>query len=594
MMRPNTHYFDVELEVSLPKSPNNGKIHLVMPVWTPGHYFIEDFSRNVLDLKASDSSTGRGLNVTKQSKNLWIVDAESSSKVKVEYSVYAFAYDVTKSYIDQFHALINGASVFVYPEGMEAESIRLTLRPYPEWKQVSTGLERLSDREFLAPNYDTMVDSPIEVGNQQVASFQVQGVEHQVSMFGSAPIDREKFVGDIEAIVKGTIPVFGHIPYGRYVFLVNFTDEVGGGLEHLNSTMCMVPRFRLIPREEYNIMMGLFSHEFFHAWNVKRLRPRGLGPFNYSSETYTKSLWIAEGITSYYDDLILRRAGLYSVEEYLDAFAININLLKSLPGSRRQSAEEASFDAWIKFYKPDSNSQNVTSSYYTQGAIIGWMLDMAIRRETKGARNLDDAMRKIYHDTYIKEGRGYSDEEFEATCCEIGGNDLKTIFDYRVRGREDVDYDRYLGYAGLRLDSKDDATQQKGFLGIRLNTDVGRTTVRASLAGSPAEVIGLAVDDELIGVDGMRVGREKLAFYIATKKPGDNIELMIARSGKLMELRGELAKKPTFEYRIYPLKEATDEQKALFRGWLLGEWSPQIKYPEYVRSPDRKPSLDFV
>ena len=550
MMRPNTHYFDVELEIALPKSPQGGEIRLTMPVWTPGHYFIEDFSRNVLDLKASDSSTGRELNVTKRSKNLWVVDSGSSAGVKVGYSVYAFAYDDTKSYIDQFHALINGASVFVYPEGMEAESIRLTLRPYPEWKQVSTGLERLSDWEFLAKDYDAIVDSPIEAGNQQVASFQVQGVEHQVSMFGSAPIDTEKFVGDIKAIVEGTVPVFGQIPYRRYVFLVNFTDEIGGGLEHLNSTMCMVPRFRLIPKEEYNLMMGLFSHEFFHTWNVKRLRPKGLGPFNYSAETYTRSLWIAEGITSYYDDLILRRAGLYSVEEYLDAFVININLLKSLPGSRRQSAEEASFDTWIKFYKPVSNSQNVTSSYYTQGAVIGWMLDMAIRRETKGAKTLDDAMRKIYLDTYVKEGRGYSDAEFEATCCEIGGSSLKTIFDSRVRGREDVDYDRYLGYAGLRLDFKDEAAQQRGFLGARLSTDGGRTTVRASLAGSPAEVIGLAVDDELIGVDEMRMDRERLSFYVATKKPGDNIELTIARNGRLLVLRGELAKKPAFEYRI--------------------------------------------
>jgi predicted metalloprotease with PDZ domain len=514
--------------------------------------------------------------------------------VEVEYSVCALAYDDTQSYVDSLHALINGASVFLCPEGMENESIQLTLVPPPDWKRASTGLERVSDWEFLAPNYDILVDSPIEVGNQQVSSFEAGGVEHQVSIFGAAPIDTEKFVADIKTIVEGTIPVFGHIPYGRYLFFVNFTDDLGGGLEHLNSTVCMVPRLRLTPREEYNVMMSLFSHEFFHTWNVKRLRPHGLGPFNYSAETYTKSLWIAEGITSYYDDLILRRTGIYSVGEYLDAFAININVLKSLPGPRWQSAEEASFDTWIKFYKPDANSPNVTSSYYIQGAVIGWMLDMAIRRATSGTNTLDDVMRRMYQATYLKEGRSYSDAEFEATCYEIGGEGLKEIFDSRVRGREDVDYDRYLGYAGLKLGPRVEVEQAKGFLGVRLGNENGRTTVKTSLAGSPAEAMGLTADDEILGVDRFRVGSEKLSFYIATRKPGERIGLTIARNGRLMEVTGVLAQKPPFEYRIQPLKETAEEQRELFKGWLLDDWSPQIKYPEYLRSPDRKPTLDFV
>jgi predicted metalloprotease with PDZ domain len=595
MTRPNTHYMDVAMDLQPARDPREGGFYLAMPVWTPGHYLVEDYARNVLHVKAFDGTTGEELKVTKRVKNRWFVESRNSNKVKVEYAVAALAYDDTKSYIDQSHAMINGASVFLYPEGMEGNPIRLTLAPPADWKKVSTGLEQLAEWEFLAPNYDVLIDSPMEVGNQRIDSFVVQGVEHQVSTFGPAPINVEKFVTDLKSIVEKTIPVFGEVPYKRYVFLVNFTDNVGGGLEHLNSTVCMVPRLILTPREEYNVTMGLFSHEFFHTWNVKRLRPNGLGPFDYSAETYTKSLWIAEGITSYYDDLILRRTGLYSVEEYLDAFAANVNILKSLPGSRHQSAEESSFDTWIKFYKPDANSQNATSSYYTQGAVIGWMLDLEMRMVTRSTRTLDDAMRKIYQETYVKEDRGYSDEEFEAVCREIGGDGVVEIFDARVRGRRGVDYDRYLGYAGLRLVEKDDqSSQEKGFLGIRSGSEGGRTIVRTSLAGSPAEAMGLTVNDEIVGIDGIRVGSEELSFYIATRAPGSSVVLTVARNARLMEVRGELAKKPPFAYRIQPLKDATLEQKDLFKRWLLGEWMPQLKYSEYVHSPGRRSTLDFV
>jgi predicted metalloprotease with PDZ domain len=594
MLRPNERCFDVSLAVRIPERMRGAQFYLTMPVWTPGHYLIEDFARNLPEVKAFDLASGKERAVLKRTKNRWMVDPEGSGGLKVEYSAYALAYEDTKSYIDPNHALINGASLFLCPEGMESEPVHLTLIPHASWRRASTGLDQVSEWEFVAPNYDILVDSPVEVGNQDVASFEVQGVEHQVSMFDAGPLDREKFVADLKTIVEASVPVFGVVPYKRYVFLVGFTDELGGGLEHLNSTVCLVPRFRIAPKEEYNLMMSLFSHEFFHAWNVKRLRPKGLGPFNYSNETYTKSLWIAEGITSYYDDLILRRGGIYSVGEYLDAFAINVNILKSLPGTSRQSAEEASFDTWIKFYKPDANSPNVTSSYYTQGAVIGWMLDMAIRKATAGSKNLDDAMRTIYQETFVREGRGYTDEEFEAVCRSIGGEGIGEIFDSRVRGREDVDYDRFLGYAGLRLGTREEMPQVKGFLGVRLGSEGGRTFVRTTLAGSPAESMGLIVNDELLGVDGLRASSERLSFYFATRKPGESVKLAIARNGKLMEVGGELGVKPPFEFRVRPLKEATDEQKAFFRGWLLADWSPEIRYPEYLRSPDRKAVLDFV
>ena len=598
MARANSHYFDVTLRINLPE-PSVGPMNLMMPVWTPGHYSIEDFPRNVLDVKATTKgpeSAWEEAHVEKQTKNIWRVEWTSrADTIQAEYAVHAFEYHDTKSYLDTAHAILNGASIFIYPVGMEKESITLELVPHSSWKQVSTGLEHPSEWIFLARSIDELIDSPIEVGNQEIHSFLVQNVEHQVSLFGDAPVDREQLVNDIQKIVETETSIFGQLPYDRYVFIINFTDEVGGGLEHLNSTVCFVPRLRLMPREEYNLTLGLFSHEFFHAWNVKRLRPIGLGPFNYSSEAYTKSLWIAEGITSYYDDYVLRRAEIYTVPEYLHALAININQMKVYPGRRWQSAEESSFDSWIKYSKSDPNAPNVTMSYYTQGAIIGWMLDMQIRKNTQGRMTLDNVMRKIYEDTYAKDGRPYTEDEFEATALELDGEGLKEIFDSRVRAREEVDFDHYLGYVGLRLEPVEKQDYPKGFLGIRLTkNEAGKVTVSTKLDDSPAEKIGLSVNDEIIGIDGLRLDLEKLSFYIHHTTPGSRIEVLIARNGILIELAGQVGRKPSLEHRIIPLKDATEDERFLFSNWLLEEWKPEITYPEYMRSPVRKPTLDFI
>jgi predicted metalloprotease with PDZ domain len=591
MLRASAHYFDVVMEVQTTGSQQDG-LRLAMPVWTPGHYMVEDFARHVDLVRAYDASTKRELPVAKLQKSDWTVDIHGATKVRIEYAVYAFSYGVDTSYIDNLHALINGASVFLYAEGMKGNRVRVKLEPLPDWKVVSTGLERISDWEFEAPDYDVLVDSPMEIGNQEVSGFDAGGTHYEVSMFGTMIGGEERFVSDLRRIVNAAVEVFDHIPFKRYVFIVNFTDTTRGGLEHLNSTVCFLQRFRMLPVEEYNFAMALFSHEFFHAWNVKRLKPVNLGPFDYSAEVYTKSLWIAEGITSYYDDLILRRAGLYSVEEYLDAFALNISQIKSLAGSKHQSAEEASFDTWVKYYKQDENSPNVTSSYYAQGAVIGWMLDMVMRKVGRG--NLDDAMRKVYAETYLKDGRGYSDEEFERACLSLGGEEAKVIFESRVRGREEVDFDRYLGYAGLRLAPKEESSQDKGFLGVKLGSGEGGTMIKVCLSGSPAQAMGLSVNDEVIALGGLRVNRDKLSFYIGAAKPGEMIGLSVIRNGMLMNVEGRLVSRPTFEYRIQARPQATSEQRQLFKGWMLADWKAELKYPEYTRSPDRPRVFDYV
>lgn len=590
MLRANAHYLDVTMELKVPK--DLAEVRLAMPVWTPGHYVVADYARNVGKVRAHDQATGAELAVRKVSKSAWVVSTDGADAVVIEYPVYAFTYQVGDSYVDDQHALITGTSVFLYAEGRKEAPARVRLVPREGWKAVSTGMKRTSDWEFEAEDFDVLVDSPLEVGNQRIERFEEGGAEYEVSMYGRPLAGEERFVADIKKVVAAALPIFGHVPYRRYVFIVNFTDSVGGGLEHLNSTVCFLQRSKTVPKEVYHSSMSLFSHEFFHAWNVKRMKPEGLRPFDYSAEMYTKSLWIAEGITSYFDDLIVRRAGIYTVEEYLDALALGINMIKSLPGSRHQSAEEASFDTWIKFYKQDENSPNVTSSYYHQGAVVGWMLDMVLRDSGKGT--LDDVMKEVYRDTFLGQGRGYTDAEFEDACVSLGGDRAKEIFDARVRGREEVDFQRFLGYAGLRLEAKERLTAPKGFLGVRLGSDGGKTVVRGCLAGSPAESMGLSANDEVIGLDGMRVSQEKLSFYIGTAEPGKESILTVARNGRLFDVQGKLGDRPTFEWRIQPQAEASDKQRGLFKSWLLADWMPEFKYPEYPRSPDRRVFFDYI
>jgi predicted metalloprotease with PDZ domain len=596
MTNPNTHYFEVRIQT---RAKGAERLRLVMPIWTPGSYLVREFSRNVVEFAARERVSGRELNTRKDSKYSWLVQTNGAGEIEITYRVYAHELTVDTSYLDDTHGVINGASVFMYVEGLEAQPAILEVTPFKGWNVVSTGLPLLEERPagtrlYWAQNFDILVDSPIEIGNQDVYGFTAGSVQHQVSIFGLDKQFHERLVNDIKKIVEHAIPVIGEIPYERYVFIVEFTDEKSGGLEHLNSTHCLLPRLRLQPEEEYKRALTLFSHEFFHAWNVKRMRPVGLGPFDYRRETYTKSLWIAEGVTSYYDNLILRRARIFSVGEYLDMLCEDTNALSSLPGSLVESAEDASFDTWIKYYRQDENTPNVVSSYYNQGAAIGWMLDMEIRRLSGSSRSLDDVMRKVYRETF-KQGRGYTDEEFERACNEIAGADLSEIFEKRVRGRERVDFAKYFAYAGLKLVPKDKSQERaKGFLGVRLKTESGRTLVSARLSGSPAEEAGVSAGDEILGANGIRLDATTLPYFISTSAPRSAVSITLARKGVIRDVKCTIGSSPIFEYRAAKLDSATEQQKTLFAEWLGESWETELKYPEFTQYPLRYQAFNYI
>jgi len=352
--------------------------------------------------------------------------------------------------------------------------------------------------------------------------------------------------------------------------------------------------FSLDPPQEYRKMLSLYSHEFFHLWNVKRMRPVGLGPFDYSAETYTKSLWVAEGVTSYYDDIVLRRAGIFSVPEYLDALCESINVTRALPSSRRRSPEESRFNTWTNFYRPDENTPNVSPSYYTQGTVLGLVLDLKIRRDTSNSRSLDDVMKKVYTETYSREHRGYTELEFERACEAVSGGTMGHVFEDHVRGREPIDFDRYLGYAGLALVPKGSPNPpREGFLGIRVSGG-DRPSVASRLSGSPAEICDLSAGDEILGVDGLRIDSAKLAFMVAVKPPGSELRILTAREGVMREVTARLSEKPVTEYRVQKRETATPDEKTLFRSWMLESWDTPLQYTEYRASPIGRRQLDFI
>jgi predicted metalloprotease with PDZ domain len=586
-----------------------------MPVWTPGSYAVDEFERNVQEFSAYGED-GSHILWEKVQKNVWRIKTADNRTVRARYRVYAYEYTVETSYLDIDHAVLNAASSLMYPEGYEKQEIMLRVIPFRGWKCVSTGLERYGNSRliFVAPNYDTLVDSPIVIGNQEVYSFTVGGVPHEVAIFGAknndnvnAVIDTKRFISDLKRIVEASIPVYGEMPHDRYVFLIDITgNKPEDGLEHHNSTYCHVQRSAFEPKNVYHRMLGLFGHEYFHLWNVKRMRPANLGPFNYGKENYTKLLWVSEGITTYYEHIILRRANIYTVPEYLDSLADQFNRYLATPGRKVQSAEESSFDTWVKFCRPNENTINTVISYYTIGCILGWMLDMAIRHQTDNTKTLDNVMQRAYTETYKRDGRGYTYEEFHDACERIAGTRLDDIFENHVRGTKEIDFDYYLGFAGLKLEDKKSpsskknegekqpSTKDKGFLGVKLKLgETGRITVESVLVDTPAYRDGLYAKDEIIAADGNRTDDQKtLSFYVENREPGSTIRLTVSRDGKIRNVKVYLGSKPVFLYRIQRKEKATASEKKLFSKWLDQDWDKEIKYEEERAYSSSSPAAD--
>jgi predicted metalloprotease with PDZ domain len=559
---PHTHYLEVSAAV-----PTGGRreVELMMAVWTPGSYLVREFSRHVEGVTARGQD-GRPIAIEKSDKNRWRVATGGGDTVTVSYRVYAREMSVRTNWVEAGFALINGAPTFLTLADDTRRPHEVVIVPATGWRRSMTGLPSLpgGDHRYRAPDFDTLVDSPILVGNPAVYEFTVDGKPHYLVNEGEGGIfDGARAAKDLEAIVREHRRMWGSLPYDRYLFL-NVINEAGGGLEHLNSTVLMTTRWATRTRRNYVAWLDLASHEFFHVWNVKRLRPVELGPFDYENEVHTRSLWVAEGITDYYADLAVHRAGLTTREEYLDSLSDKIEELQTTPGREVQSAELASFDAWIKYYRPDENSANTSISYYTKGAVIAFVLDGRIRKATNGAKSLDDVMRAAYEK--FSGTRGFTPDEFRAVAQQVAGVDLTPFWHTAIEGTGELDYAEALDTFGLRFRPAP-AGRARAWLGMTTRNDAGRLLVSQVRRSTPAMSAGLNVDDEIVAVDDYRVRADRWDARLDQYQPGDKVTLTIARREQMMKLDLTFGSEPPRQWRI-EVTSMTDAQKGRQAAWL--------------------------
>ncbi|MFD2324995.1 M61 family metallopeptidase [Mucilaginibacter galii] len=556
------HYADIEMDI---KGLAQNKLDLKLPVWTPGSYLVREFSKNVESFTAQ--SGGKAVSVVKTRKNTWEVNTQGLSSVKVKYRFYAFEISVRTAFIDVTHAFLSTSGMFFYPEGGLNLPSTIKIIPYKGWDKVSTSLAKVGTNDFTvtAPNYDILYDSPIEVGNQDIFGFKAAGVDYEVAMYGGGNYDKERLKKDMAKIIEVETAIYGENPNKRYVFIVHNYLKGGGGLEHLSSTVLGAARDGYATEAGYEGFLGLVAHEHFHLWNVKRLRPIALGPFDYENENYTTNLWIAEGFTAYYDNLSVRRTNLFPVENYLKALAADFNIVDNTPGTKVQPLSQASFDAWIKSYRPDENTINTSISYYNKGSVVGMLMDLEIINDTKGAKSLDDVMRYMYNEYYKVKKRGYTDAEFKAGVEKFAGKNLDDFYAKYINGVDDIDYNKYLGYAGYKVVDEYEGLNAPD-LGLRTTTVAGKLKVAAVLRGTSAWVDGINVNDELVSVDGVPATDPKT--LIDGKQVGDKIQVVVMRDGRQLTLPVTLLKVTLKKYHIESVTEPTASQMTVRKKWL--------------------------
>ena len=587
---PESHY--VEVVAAIPTA-GAADIELMMPVWTPGSYLVREYARNVEAVAARASTGGPSLGVTKTRKNRWTVATAGAPTVHVSYRVYAREMSVQSNWVDASFAILNGAATFLTLVDRTPRPHEVTLVPPPGWLRSVTGMPAApgsAPHRYLAADFDTLVDCPIYLGNPAIYEFIVDGKPHLLVNEGEGGVwDGPRSARDVEAIVRAARGLWGQLPYEKYVFF-NLLVEGGGGLEHKSSTVLMASRWSTRTRPAYLGWLDLASHEYFHTWNVKRLRPVELGPFDYESEVLTKSLWLAEGVTSYYDRLLVRRAGLCTVAEYLEGnppgptadstdSKNDIESLQETPGRLVQPLETSSFDSWIKYYRRDENSVNTSISYYTKGAIAGMLMDAKVRQATDGARSLDDAMRLAY--TRYSGAKGYTPAEFRATVSEVAGTDLSAFFVRLLESTEELDYTEALAWYGLRFKpvgaaddkEKDKETGKerkppKAWLGLTTTATNGRLNVTVVKRETPGIAAGFNVGDEILAIGDERVTPEVWSRRMEQYRPNEKVSILIARRGRLQRLEATFGVEPVSRFKIEIDPQATEAQKAHRKAWL--------------------------
>lgn len=565
MVKPQSHYYNVEMELD---GFSNKELDIKMPVWAPGSYLVREFAKNV-DLVTAKDENGKAIEIKKTSKNTWHIVKGKAKKVVVNYDVYAFELTVRTSFLDLTHGFVSNSGVFMYVDGYKNKGGELEIFPHESFEVITTALKEKGEgvtkdgsKTFVFDNYDHLVDCPIEIGNQEVFSFDAAGVKHTVAIYGYGNYDVESLKTDMARVVSGATGVFGENPNKEYTFIIHNVVDGQGGLEHCNSTVLSVNRWTYSP-SHYADFLKLVAHEYFHLWNVKRIRPVELGPFNYDEENYTSLLWVMEGFTSYYEKLILLREGIYSKDEFLAKMFSSLNYIEGSVGARVQPVSHASFDAWIKAYRPNENSSNTTQSYYSGGSIKAMMLDAMIIKKYNGEKCLDDFLQVLYAKYYKAKNRGFSESEFKAELAQFLDQNMDEFYAKYIDGTEIPDYDAIFSAIGMHVKY---VGEPKPTVGLSMRDSGGKTILTNIQSNSAAEDAGLSVGDEIIGVNGLRVDKASLENFFENLKGGEVIDVLFAREDQLLSsvIEVKMHEQPKFKFIV---DDATKSDK-LFNYWL--------------------------
>lgn len=586
---PRGHLVSVETVVRS-DVPLPAPLVLFMPVWTPGSYLVREYARHVESL--TGLSDGAASAARKIRKNAWRVGLEGAREIALRYRVYCNELTVRTNHVDESHAFLNGAAVFLAVDGHEDAPSTLDVVVPRGW-QLITALDGAASPEssspnrpsvwegestvrFVASDLDALVDSPLELGELRTERIHVHGVPHDIALWPKHRADDVQIASllrDFATVIATEAAWFGgSLPYDRYTLFLHLSPRARGGLEHLSSASVIANPTTLSTRDGYLDLLSLVAHELLHAWNVKRIRPEGLSPYRYQEENYTRLLWWFEGATSYYDWRALRVSKICTVEEYLDHLAGEILAIDRTHGRLLQSLEEASFDAWIKLYRPDENTENSSISYYRKGEIVCALFDIEIRARSRGRASLDDVLRHLW-ECYGKPRVPVPEDGIQAIFEKSTEVPLGDLFDAWIRSPGEIDYDATLAHLGLFTDrDRKDRGEKKprATLSLRTRSEGGKAIVTAVARGRAAQLAGIDAGDEIIAIGGRRVEAGSLETALASRDPFEEVDITIGRDGSTFTLKARLDEAGTDKLRIATRADVSEPQRSLALAWLGG------------------------
>jgi predicted metalloprotease with PDZ domain len=575
MPEPQSHEFHITMEI--PTLPGRDSLDIVFPAWAPGSYLVRDFSRHIYDLEMRDRA-GKAIPYERIDKQRWRLRPDGRPVV-VRYRVFAFEISVRTSFLDDSRAFLSGTSLFFFVEGEIARPCVVTIDPPTGWR-ISTALpaSRGQRHTFRARDYDELVDSPIEVGTHQLLDFRVDGTRFEIALHGQTNADLARILAELRAIVRTTGAMFGGFPFERYLFIIHALST-RGGLEHANSCTLDIAGLSFEDEKGYQGFAELAAHEFFHAWNVKRIRDRPLGPFDYTKENYTRLLWFHEGFTEHMQALVLLRAGLISVERYLKDLAEDWTRYAARPGRNVTPLSELSYEAWIKQYKPADNHANRMVSYYDKGRWAGLALDLILRSATAGRRGLPDLFRRLWL-RHAARDRSIDAAIIRSEAEAIAGRSLASYFNRFIDGKAELPVPALLRSAGVKVQAATPAEHERndkvkarrllGWSGLTFasNGERDSAAVKNVVPDSPAWRAGITFGDEIIAVDGARTTGATVGKRLADGKPGQEIAVSFFRKDRLRATKLRLVRNPERRWAFAVDTEASPRTRRLRARWL--------------------------